>query len=51
MTNPVEIAKALISRPSITPNDAGCQEFIADLLKKVVFLAIFYPKARLATFG
>ena len=55
MTNPIEIAKALISRPSITPNDAGCQEFIADLLKKHGFSCHFLPKGQVSnlwvTFG
>lgn len=33
----IELLGNLISRPSITPNDAGCQEMIANLLSEVGF--------------
>lgn len=31
-TDPVELARELIRRPSVTPDDAGCQALIAELL-------------------
>lgn len=33
----IELAKALIERPSITPKDEGCQSLIAERLKKIGF--------------
>lgn len=33
----VELAQALIRRPSVTPEDAGCQELLADRLKPLGF--------------
>lgn len=30
----LEIAKELIKRPSVTPEDAGCQQFVAEFLMK-----------------
>ncbi len=33
----LELAKELINRPSVTPEDAGCQTFLADLLAKSGF--------------
>lgn len=42
--NAVEIAKALIQCPSITPNDAGCQPLIADMLQKSGFSCQFLLK-------
>src|SRR5579883_2560472 len=33
----LELAKELISRRSITPDDAGCQKFVAGLLQKHEF--------------
>ena len=33
----VELAKALIARPSVTPDDAGCLELIAERLKPLGF--------------
>ena len=36
-TDPIELAQALIRRPSITPDDAGCQGLIGDLLLKAGF--------------
>jgi succinyl-diaminopimelate desuccinylase len=37
MSKTLEIAKALIQRPSITPNDAGCQDYLAEHLQKLGF--------------
>jgi succinyl-diaminopimelate desuccinylase len=36
-TDTIELARALIRRPSVTPDDAGCQGMIADLLRKAGF--------------
>lgn len=33
----VDLTKQLISRPSITPNDAGCQQIISERLAKLSF--------------
>lgn len=33
----LDLTKALIQRPSITPDDAGCQQLIADRLSKLGF--------------
>ncbi len=32
MSDVLELAKQLISRPSVTPNDAGCQDVVAEYL-------------------
>lgn len=37
MSDTLDLAKTLISRPSITPNDHGCQEIIAQYLKPLGF--------------
>ena len=38
MTDPViELAKELISRESVTPDDAGCQQILIDRLRKLGF--------------
>lgn len=37
MKETVELTKQLISRPSITPQDADCQKIIADRLKRLGF--------------
>ena len=37
MSNTIDLAKELISRKSITPDDAGCQQLIADRLSKIGF--------------
>ena len=37
MSNTLELAKLLISRPSITPDDKNCQIIIADYLKRLDF--------------
>jgi succinyl-diaminopimelate desuccinylase len=33
----LELAKALIRRVSVTPEDAGCQELIGDMLRDLGF--------------
>ncbi len=37
MNNTLDLAKLLISKKSVTPDDAGCQEIIASRLKKIGF--------------
>lgn len=37
MTSTLDLAKQLISIPSVTPNDLGCQKIIADRLEKIGF--------------
>lgn len=37
MTAALDLLKLLIQRPSITPHDAGCQQFIADFLQPLGF--------------
>ena len=37
MSNTLELAKSLISKPSITPDDLGCQAIMIDRLKKIGF--------------
>ena len=37
MTDVITFAKQLIARPSITPQDAGCQEIISERLAKLGF--------------
>jgi succinyl-diaminopimelate desuccinylase len=37
MSQLIDLAKALISCPSITPNDAGCQDILRDRLEKIGF--------------
>ncbi len=37
MSDPVKLARELIRRPSITPDDAGCQDHIAALLEAAGF--------------
>ena len=37
MSNTLELAKLLISRPSVTPDDKNCQIIIADYLKRLDF--------------
>ncbi len=37
MSNTFDLAKSLISRPSVTPDDQGCQKLIADYLKPLGF--------------
>ena len=37
MSNTLELAKSLISKPSITPDDHGCQAIMIDRLNKIGF--------------
>tara|TARA_B100000902_G_scaffold390266_1_gene438901 strand:- start:225 stop:1358 length:1134 start_codon:yes stop_codon:yes gene_type:complete len=37
MNNTLDLAKLLISKKSVTPDDAGCQEIIASRLEKIGF--------------
>lgn len=37
MNDPVKLAQELIRRPSITPEDAGCQQHLAELLRAAEF--------------
>jgi len=37
MTATLELAKQLISIPSVTPDDLGCQKIIADRLEAIGF--------------
>ncbi len=37
MTNTLQFAEALIRRPSVTPDDAGCQNLLAERLKSCGF--------------
>jgi succinyl-diaminopimelate desuccinylase len=37
MNSPLELTQNLIRLPSVTPNDAGCLDLIAELLKKAGF--------------
>ena len=37
MSSTLELAKELISRQSVTPEDAGCQELMAERLEKIGF--------------
>lgn len=37
------LAEALISRPSVTPDDAGCQQFLAERLNSSGFVAEHLP--------
>ena len=37
MTDTLELAKQLISIPSITPEDLGCQKILADRLENIGF--------------
>ena len=37
MSQTLELAKSLISRPSVTPYDKGCQAIMIDRLEKIGF--------------
>jgi succinyl-diaminopimelate desuccinylase len=37
MSDTLELARALIARPSVTPDDAGCQALIAERLRAIGF--------------
>lgn len=39
----IELTKRLISCPSVTPNDAGCQDIIAEELSKLGFIITAMP--------
>jgi len=39
MSDTLELTKELINRPSITPDDQGCQKLIAERLEKIGFAA------------
>jgi len=39
MSKTLELAKALISRPSVTPDDAGCQPMLSELLSAIGFVS------------
>lgn len=39
MSQTIELAKELIRRPSVTPEDAGCQQLIAERLSRLGFRA------------
>ncbi|HET6724899.1 MAG TPA: succinyl-diaminopimelate desuccinylase [Gammaproteobacteria bacterium] len=43
MNDPLELAQALIARQSVTPNDAGCQEVIAERLATAGFTIEHLP--------
>lgn len=43
MSHTLELAKALIARPSVTPDDKGCQEILAERLSAVGFTIEHYP--------
>lgn len=38
MTETLELAKALIARPSVTPEDKGCQDMLSDRLNPIGFI-------------
>ena len=37
MSKVLDLTKELISRKSLTPNDAGCQNIVAERLKNIGF--------------
>ena len=37
MSSTLELAKSLISKASVTPDDCGCQTIMIDRLKKIGF--------------
>lgn len=37
MLNTIALAQQLIKKPSVTPNDAGCQNFLAEILSTLKF--------------
>ncbi|HEB77218.1 MAG TPA: succinyl-diaminopimelate desuccinylase, partial [Methylothermaceae bacterium] len=41
MSETLELAKALIARPSVTPEDAGCMDLIVERLQPLGFEAEF----------
>lgn len=43
MSATLELTRALIERPSLTPDDAGCQAFLAERLEALGFKAEYLP--------
>lgn len=43
MSAVIDIAKDLIARPSLTPSDAGCQDYIAERLQRLGFSVEHLP--------
>src|SRR5918996_1461860 len=43
MSDTVDLAIALIKRPSVTPEDSGCQDIIAERLDKLSFTVQHLP--------
>jgi succinyl-diaminopimelate desuccinylase len=48
MGDTLELARALISRPSVTPDDAGCQDVIAERLRAIGFAIEKMPSGAVA---
>jgi len=38
MSPTLELSRALIARPSVTPDDQGCQQMLAQRLEKIGFV-------------
>lgn len=50
MINAIELTKQLISQPSVTPNDAGCQDILIQHLEKIGFQIERLPFADVSNF-
>lgn len=50
MSATLELAKQLISRASVTPNDQGCQQLMCDRLKKIGFSIEAMPFGEVSNF-
>jgi succinyl-diaminopimelate desuccinylase len=50
MTSTLELCKALITRPSISPDDEGCQDLLITELEKLGFTVELLPFGRVANF-
>lgn len=50
MSATIELTKALVARPSITPNDAGCQKILTDRLAKIGFQIEQLPFGEVSNF-
>lgn len=48
MTDTLALARTLIARPSVTPDDAGCQTLIAERLRESGFTIESIPSGRVA---
>ena len=48
MSDTLELARALIARPSVTPDDAGCQALIAERLRAIGFTIESLPSGPVA---